>query len=353
MPPRLRFQPKRLRLCTSNAQFPSCQCRYASLATAPSSGAPLDATFYASSPITRYPPTQPPSYKPPEFRKSQLHRQYASLLRSSPLTLLFQHNNLKATEWAGIRRELSAALKKVDAQLAQEGSPDVVGANTRLQIVQTGIFASALKIVEFYRPESVSDTSRTSHPTDPRTASSASVVETNAGFTHGLSKQAWELARANKKIAHGLEPLLSGPLMLVTFPSVSPQHLAAALSILAPSEKFKAPKRRTNPGYHEPAIQSGLQKLLLLGARIEGKAFDQEGVRWVGGIDGGLEGLRGQLVAMLQSVGAGLTRTLESAGRSLYVTMEGRRGMLEEEEKGTGAAEVKETGAAEEKKEEE
>ncbi|KAJ9627954.1 hypothetical protein H2203_003173 [Taxawa tesnikishii (nom. ined.)] len=334
MPPRLRFQPKRLRLCTSNAQFPSCQCRYASLATAPSSSASLDATFRASSPIAHYPPTQPPSYKPPEFRKSQLHRQYASLLRSSPLTLLFQHNNLKATEWAGIRRELSAALNKVDAQLAAAGSPDLVGANTRLQIVQTGIFAAALKIVEFYHPD-VSDSSRTSHPTDPRVASSASLVDddTDAGLTHGLSKRAWETARRNRKLAHGLEPLLSGPLMLVTFPAVSPQHLAAALSILAPGGGFAAPKRRTNPGYHEPAVQNGLHKLMLLGARVEGKAFDLDGVRWVGGIDGGLEGLRGQLVAMLQSLGAGLTHTLESAGRSLYVTMEGRKGMLEDEEK--------------------
>lgn len=342
MPPRLRFQPKRLRLCTSNAQYPTCQCRYASIATTPAA-APYD-QVHASVPITRFPPTQPPSYKPPEFRKSQLHRQYASLLRSSPLMIIFQHNNLKATEWTGIRRELNAALQKVDAELAANGMPPV-GANAKLQIVQTGIFASALKVVEFYQP-SVDDAARTQDPTDPRIASSASVVDaTNSSdpkLTHGLSKHAWEVARKNARIQHGLEPLLSGPLVVLTFPSVSPQHLKAALQILSPSEKFPAPKRKANPAYHEPAVQSGLQKLLLLGARVEGKVFDMEGARWVGGIDGGLEGLRGQLVAMLQSFGAGLTQTLEGAGRSLYLTMESRKTMLEDEEKGEEKGEKKE-----------
>ena len=154
------------------------------------------------------------------------------------------------------------------------------------------------------------------------------------GLKHGLSTQAWTTARKNQKLKHGLEPLLSGPIALLTFPSVSPQHLKAALSILAPSPPdFPAPKRRINPAYHEPAVQNGLQKLLLLGARVEGKVFDKEGTKWIGGIAGGIDGLRAQLVAMLSGVGAGITNTLEAAGRSLYVTVESRRVMLEEEQK--------------------
>jgi len=122
-------------------------------------------------------------------------------------------------------------------------------------------------------------------------------------------------------------------LAVITFPTVSPQHLKAALSILAPQAPgFTAPTRRHNPGYHDAVVQAGLQKLLLLGARVEGKAFDQVGTRWVGGIEGGLDGLRGQLVAMLSGVGAGITGVVESAGRSLWVTIEGRRGQLEEED---------------------
>lgn len=80
-------------------------------------------------------------------------------------------------------------------------------------------------------------------------------------------------------------------------------------------------------------MQIGLQKLMLLGARVEGRVFDNEGVMGVGGLEGGMGGLRARLVGMLSGVGAGITGTLESASRNLYLTMEGRRGMLEDEEK--------------------
>lgn len=80
--------------------------------------------------------------------------------------------------------------------------------------------------------------------------------------------------------------------------------------------------------------QSGLQKLLLLGARVEGRVFDTDEVRWVGGIEGGMEGLRTQLLGMLAGVGAGVTGLLEGTSRSLYFTLEGRRAMLENDAKG-------------------
>ena len=66
---------------------------------------------------------------------------------------------------------------------------------------------------------------------------------------------------------------------------------------------------------------------------MERKIFDHEGTRWVGGIEGGIEGLRAQLIQLLSSVGAGVTGTLEGMGKSLWLTVEGRRGMLEEENK--------------------
>jgi len=203
-----------------------------------------------------------------------------------------------------------------------------------LHIIRTGIFGAALRIVEFYKPESQPPTLG---PTNPATPSSASISAHSAsgdGLTHTLSKAA-HAAITDTRTAHALAPLLSGPLVALTFPDVSPQYLKAALSILSPSApQFPAPARRVNPGWHDPAVQSGLQKLLLLGARVEGKAFDVEGTKWVGSIEGGLDGLRAQLVNMLQAIGAGVTNTLESAGKSLYFTVEGRRTMLEDEEKG-------------------
>lgn len=212
---------------------------------------------------------------------------------------------------------------------------EYVGAETKLQVVQTGIFASALKIVEFWDPKF--DELQHTKSTDP--AGNPTESNANSKLVHGLSKKAYKVANKNKSLSHGLEPLLSGPLALLTLPTVSPAHLKAAIQILAPSApNFPAPKRKANPGYHEPAVQGGLQKMMLLGARVEGKVFDAEGVKWVGGIDGGLDGLRAQLVGMLQGVGAGVTSALEGVSRSLYFTVEGRRGMLEEEEKGAGGA---------------
>lgn len=71
--------------------------------------------------------------------------------------------------------------------------------------------------------------------------------------------------------------------------------------------------------------------------------MDEEGVRWVGGIQGGLEGLRVELVTLigadalkvglvkvLEGVGVGLVGALEGSGRGLWGVLEGRRGMLEE-----------------------
>lgn len=321
MPPRLRLPAARqLRLQQSSRTQLQHTTRhnlprsYASLATTPSPS-------LEDGPIlSHHPATQPPSYKPAEFRKTQLHRHYTSLLRSSPLLLLFQHNNLKAVEWSGLRRELATALKKVDAELVANGQAEPsdigVGETAKLQIVQTGIFASALKVVEFFKEEQ--------------------------GET-ALSRDAWITAtKKNRNLETGLEPLLSGPLMIVSFPTVSPQHVKAVLEILSPSEGFKAPKRKTNPGLYEPAVQTGLQKLMLLGARVEGQVFDMDGTRWVGGIPGGIGGLRSQLVYMLQSIGSGITNTLEGAGKSLYVTMESRRIDMEGPAEGDKAEEKKE-----------
>ncbi|CZR62075.1 related to ribosomal protein YmL11 precursor, mitochondrial [Phialocephala subalpina] len=335
MPPRI-HPPSRAIASILKCKQP-LRARHYATAAAITPAASHEQMIHSSPPIARFPSTQPPSYKPPEFRKSQLLRQYASLLRSTPLMLLFQHNNLKSQEWVGLRRELTKALRKVDeARVAAGHASEPLADGIKIQIIQTGIFAAALRIVEFYKPDSQLSTL---DPTDPATPSPATLPLYNDGLTHTLSAAAHE-AVVDTRTAHALAPLLSGPLMLLTFPNVSPQHMKAAMSILAPSAPdFPAPTRRANPGWHDPGVQSGLQKLLLLGARVEGKVFDVDGTKWVGKIEGGLDGLRAQLVAMLQGAGAAVTNTLESAGRSLYFTVEGRRTMLEDEEKGPSSAE--------------
>ncbi|MCJ1458084.1 hypothetical protein MMC28_008455 [Mycoblastus sanguinarius] len=330
MPPRLPLCPRCLHYIHHALPL---KPRYLTTASAITPAAPPPQITSSPPPLARYPPTQPPSHKPPEFRKSQLHRQYTSLLRSTPLMLLFQHNNLKSTEWMAIRRELSQALRKIDESASTDLAPGI-----KIQVIQTGIFESALLVAEFYDPPSHTE-AFTAHPTNPSTQSSASHIANTTpspkdpNLTHSLSRHAHNITHSKKSLLP-LSPLLSGPLAILSFPTVSPVHMKTALSILSPkAPTFPAPTRRANPGYHDMAVQAGLQKLLLLGARVEGRVFDNEGARWVGGIEGGMEGLRAQLVGMLGGVGAGVTEGLEGVGRGLWVTVEGRRGMLEEESK--------------------
>ncbi|KAI4151069.1 MAG: hypothetical protein LQ340_003710 [Diploschistes diacapsis] len=276
---------------------------------------------------------QPPSLKPPEFRRTQIHRQYTSMLRSTPMMIFFQHTNLKSNEWVAVRRELAVALRKVDESSKAKGYTDLDLADSiKIQVIQTGVFGAALRVVEYYETEplKVINALDTAVPTSSELPPSGSPSQAFA-IPHALSRSAYE-AVEKKKLGQALAPLIVGQLAVLTFPTVSAEHLKAAMSILSPqAPNFPAPKRRTDPGYHDPSVQAGVQKLLLLGARVEGKVFDTEGARWVGSIEGGIDGLRGQLAAMLQSLGAGVTNTLETAGRSLYFTMESRRTMLDEE----------------------
>ncbi|KAM4066982.1 hypothetical protein HRG_000992 [Hirsutella rhossiliensis] len=269
------------------------------------------------------PPTKPPSARPVETRKSQLIRTYTSLLRTSPVILLFQHSNLTATEWAAVRRELKRAVAAVPASSPAPGAdPLDLATRIQLQVLRTNMFDVALKIVEFYSPETAGALAST-----PRTA--------RGPLVHDLSQAAYDAVRRTNTPPESsytqLEPLMVGPLAALMLPAVSPAHLAAALSVLAPVPgKFPPPTRKKCPGYHDATCQNGLAKIVLVGGRIEGRAFDQSGINWVGGIQGGLDGLRGQLVGILQGAGLGLTTALEGGGRNIWLALEGRKTQLEE-----------------------
>jgi large subunit ribosomal protein L10 len=268
-----------------------------------------------------------------------LIRSYVSLLQTTPLIIFFQHNNLKANEWVSIRRELANAMRKLDDQLASHDKPeqDRIGQFVKLEVIKTNMFEPALRITEYFKPSITG--SITPSPTPVDMASIPSEKD-DPNLTHALSRAAYMRTQKHRN-KHALTPLLTGSLAILTLPSVSPQYLKSAFQILAPTagatSAFPAPTRRAVPSYYEPAVQDGLKKLLLLGARIDGQVFDMEGVRWVGGIEGGIEGLRGQLVQMLQGFGGGLVQALESGGRGVWWTLEGRRKMLEDEEKDKGA----------------
>ncbi|CAI4211981.1 unnamed protein product [Parascedosporium putredinis] len=236
----------------------------------------------------------------------------------------FQHNNLTAVEWIAVRRELKTALAAVAPPLQQqqqqqlgEGQHVDLAPHVRLEVLRSRMFDVAMKIDEFFDPALAAR-----DPATPRTD------------RHGPLADGKGIDPANSTYAQ-LSPLMSGPVAALVFPAVSPPHLAAALSVLAPTPGlFPAPPKKKNPGYYDPVVQAALAKLLLVGGRVEGKVFDVDGIKWVGGIDGGLDGLRARLVAMLQGVGLGLTNTLESGSKSLWLSLEGRKLQLEEEQKG-------------------
>ncbi|KAJ2891784.1 hypothetical protein MKZ38_010725 [Zalerion maritima] len=273
------------------------------------------------------PPTQPPSARRPEKRKSQLLRTYTSLLRSTPVILFFQHNNLTTQEWIAVRRELTVKMREIP-----QGPNDLVNYSdfVNISVLTTRLFLHALKVTEFYDP----------------------VAAKNKGerWTHDLSKAALEAvteAKIEEESTYAqLQPLLVGPMAALTIPAVSPVHLAAALSILSPSPAFPAPRRKKRMAYHDPDVQAGLAKLMLVGGRVEGKVMDTDGVKWVGNIEGGVDSLRAQLVHVLQSAGMGLTNALETPGKSLWLSMESHRSVLEEAAGGGKKAE----GEGEEKK---
>lgn len=262
-----------------------------------------------------------------------------SLLKTTPLIILFQHNNLTALQWACIRRELARALKRTDDQLISQSDGDesrAISDNIKLTVVRTNIFEPALRIAEYYKPEAAQQALATQEP------HGVEDEKLDPSLTHALSENAYRVMQGHRS-QHELSPLLHGPVAVLHFPTVSPQHVKTALSILVPrAPDYPAPTRKVAPGYHEPAVQEGLKKLLMLGARIDGQIFDIDGTRWVGSIDGGIDGLRAQLVGMLQGFAGGLAQTLDSASRSLWFTMESRRRMLEEEAKPAESATVTE-----------
>ncbi|OJJ82164.1 mitochondrial 54S ribosomal protein uL10m [Aspergillus glaucus CBS 516.65] len=343
MPPRLRV---------SNARLPrSLRCqralyqhelpilaRCASTATTP---APSHEQMTQSPPpIARYPPSQPPSHRSPEYRRSQLLRQYTSLIRTTPLMVFFQQTNLKSVEWVGIRRELNKAMRTVDEKIAAEGrAAPALTPHIKMQTIQTNIFEVALRVVEYFRPDQAAMAAGQS-PSAVNPASQTSAEINLAGsrddpsLSHDLSRTAHD-AVLNMKNKHEFSTLLAGPIAVLTIPQVSPEHIKAALSVLCPKAVgYPSPTRRANPGWHETGVQEGLQKLNLLAARVDGDVFDLDQTKWIGSIEGGMDGLRSQLVMALQSMGSSVTNTLEGAGKSLYFTLESRKNVLEEEQKG-------------------
>ena len=239
--------------------------------------------------------------------KTLLSRLYLSLLRSSPLTVIFQHNSVRAVEWIAIRRELANILRKVDT-VFPEAKP--LAPHISISIVYTNVLAVTMRIADKPPPG-------------------------GGLWTHGTSVEA---TGGTEKSKHQLVPLLSGPVALLTFPEIAPAHITAAMNLLFPATRT-APKK----GF-DPLATAGLAKLILLAARVQERPvgmprlLDGGGIRMLGDLKS-IDEMRGEMLAMLQSMGGGeIVRALESMGISLGRTVEARRRMLEEEAGGENPA---------------
>jgi len=187
-------------------------------------------------------------------------------------------------------------------KISPGGEDDPIANNIQINVIRGAVFSTAMRVAEYYDP--------------------------NGGKQHGTSKEAYEMTKRRKK--HPLAPLLSGPVGIVTFPAVSPPHIKAVVDIMFP-------EGRAVKGL-DPLAASGLQKLVLLAARVDGhvasgdlgngRVLDDSMVRWVAALPG-FEALRGQLVGMLQSVGgADLVRSLEAIPISAVRTIDAHRKVL-------------------------
>lgn len=218
--------------------------------------------------------------------------------------LVFQHNNFRAIEWTALRRELRTALTKLEPT-------SNLAALTQITLIQPSLFSSALRVAEGFDK-----------------------MHREVGLA-GTSKEAYE-STLHLKGELPLSTLLTGPAGTLNFPTVSPTALKTVMDIMFP---VKGHKRGM-----DPLAVSGLQKLVLLGARVdghvaggrigEGRVLDGEQLRYLAGLKS-VEEMRGELAAILQSIGGGeLVRSLGSVGLGMVRTVDARRKMMDEEANG-------------------
>lgn len=115
----------------------------------------------------------------------------------------------------------------------------------------------------------------------------------------------------NKSVEHPLAPLLNGPSAIITVKECDPPTVEKIVKLLKAQD----------------------EKLFLIGARIEGNIYNVADVDQFKSLPS-KDQLQAQLAGVLSILGgAGLVRTLESAGTHMYLTLEQRRKDLDPEEK--------------------
>ncbi|SNX84505.1 related to GCY1 - galactose-induced protein of aldo/keto reductase family [Melanopsichium pennsylvanicum] len=204
-------------------------------------------------------------------KKAFLYEKYLRLLGDSQMVLVLQHNNLSVSELAKLRSDI-AAIKLSEGQTCKAS----------LTVVRAGLMKAAAR----------------------------------------------ELAVANK-VMEGLQPVLSGPIALLTCEILTPSYLSALFSVIDRALGH-APPRAPAAGAKYPETAVANPRLVPLAAVLEGNRLLQVSqTRDVGRV-GSLDQLRAQIVGLLSMPGQQLAGVLSQAsGQTLAMTLEGRKRDLE------------------------
>ena len=255
------------------------------------------------------PPRAYPRIKEPRVyseRKTYLYNQYTRLLQSTdtaPL-LLFEHTDFSAKRLIQLRADIAAAVAKhasTQAPSLASPTPAPVSAPAlpTFTILRTSLFGVALR----------------------------------------------DFGTLDKPTRSGVAHSITGTLAALSFPSLNPPQLKAVLRVLARSVPPRKPKTEKDlederkaaeaafvPG-RRPKRQrpTAIPDLKLLGALIEGRLFQAEGVQSVAELPS-LDALRAQIVGLLSAPSAQLAMVLsEASGGKLARTLEGFKKSLEPE----------------------
>lgn len=261
----------------SSASSSSSSTPSSSLASA---ALPLEAVASALSPISS-PPTRLRTERVYPPRKRFLFQQYLRLLNSSQFILVMQHNNLTSVENSRLRTELAAIPLPEDVDSQDRATYKVI----------------------------------------------------RAGIMKPVLRQSIEEAQGTKNGLKPLEPLLSGPLAVLTSPTLSPPYISRLMSVIDKAFGNKAPPAAA-PGTAHSKTGSVNNRLVPLAAIIEGnKVLDVPALRDVSTIPD-LDTLRAQIVGLLSSPASQLAGVLSMAsGGKLALTLEGRKQQLEAAQK--------------------
>lgn len=262
---------RKMNMCTVRSR-----ARFASTVAAPSSASPV--VLGAASATS--PSAVPRAVRQYPARKAFLYSQYQRLLEDSKFMLLVQPNNLSVAEFSKLRADLAAVPLPADVPSSSRA---------RFTVVRSGIMRPALRNL-FGKPKKRSSKS-----------SSADVVSS-------------------------LEPVLSGPLAMLTSPSLSPAYVSRLLAVIdkALGNTGRAPAAGAKSVTTNP-------RMVPLAAVVEGnKLMDVPALRSVGQLPD-LQTLRAQIVGLLSQPAGQLASVLSMAsGGHLALALEGRKRQLEE-----------------------